>query len=169
MKKVAIGFALLALTAGSLTASAQRNDRDDRMAKMVERQAENLAKSLKLDDSQKSTFIELYKEYQDTLRAVRRDRGNEQQGDRKEKKELTDEEAEQLILSSFEQEAKATALKQAYYKKFREHFTANQLVSVFMPMRQQGGNRQGNNNQGGNPGGPMQGGPGAPGGFGGDW
>lgn len=169
MKKVFMGLALLAITAGSLTASAQRNDRsEERMAKMVERQAENLAKSMKLDKDQKATFVELYKEYQDTLRAVRRGAVAEPQQEKGKKEELTEEEAEQRIITSFEQEAQATALKQAYYKKFREHFTAAQLVSVFIPQMQQ---RQDNRQAGGgdNNGGPMQGGPGAPGGFGGDW
>ena len=117
-----------------------------------------------LDGEQKTTFVSLYKEYQDTLRAVRRD-AFQPKRDKDEK--LSEEEAEQRILSSFEREAKVNALKQEYYKKFRAHFKASQLVRVFVhefpaPQRRMPSGGPGF-------GGPMQGGPGARGGFGGGW
>lgn len=164
MKKVIFSMALLLLAASGQAAMAQRNDRGARAAQRVERQAESLAKSMDLDDEQKATFVSLYKEYQDTLRAVRRD-AFQPKRDKDEK--LSEEEAEQRILASFEREAKVNALKQEYYKKFRAHFKASQLVRVFVhefpaPQRRMPSGGPGF-------GGPMQGGPGARGGFGGGW
>lgn len=164
MKKVIFSMALLLLAASGQAAMAQRNDRGARAAQRVERQAESLAKSMDLDDEQKATFVSLYKEYQDTLRAVRRDAlPNNDKDDKK----LSEEEAEQRILSSFEREAKVNALKQEYYKKFRAHFKASQLLRVFMRESPAPQRRMSNGGQGF--GGPMQGGPGARGGFGGGW
>lgn len=164
MKKVIFSMALLLLAASGQAAMAQRNDRGARAEQRVERQAESLAKSMDLDDEQKATFVSLYKEYQDTLRAVRRD-AFQPKRDKDEK--LSEEEAEQRILASFEREAKVNALKQEYYKKFRAHFKASQLVRVFVhefpaPQRRMPSGGPGF-------GGPMQGGPGARGGFGGGW
>ena len=164
MKKVISSMALMLLVASGQVAMAQRADRDSRAAQRVERQAESLAKSMDLDGEQKTTFVSLYKEYQDTLRAVRRD-AFQPKRDKDEK--LSEEEAEQRILSSFEREAKVNDLKQEYYKKFRAHFKASQLVRVFVhefpaPQRRMPSGRPGF-------GGPMQGGPGARGGFGGGW
>lgn len=164
MKKVIFSMALLLLAASGQAAMAQRNDRGARAEQRVERQAESLAKSMDLDGEQKTTFVSLYKEYQDTLRAVRRD-AFQPKRDKDEK--LSEEEAEQRILASFEREAKVNALKQEYYKKFRAHFKASQLVRVFVhefpaPQRRMPSGGPGF-------GGPMQGGPGARGGFGGRW
>lgn len=164
MKKVIFSMALMLLVASGQAAMAQRNDRGARAEQRVERQAESLAKSMDLDGEQKTTFVSLYKEYQDTLRAVRRD-AFQPKRDKDEK--LSEEEAEQRILASFEREAKVNALKQEYYKKFRAHFKASQLVRVFVhefpaPQRRMPSGGPGF-------GGPMQGGPGARGGFGGGW
>lgn len=164
MKKVIFSMALLLLAASGQAAMAQRNDRGAWAEQRVERQAESLAKSMDLDGEQKATFVSLYKEYQDTLRAVRRD-AFQPKRDKDEK--LSEEEAEQRILASFEREAKVNALKQEYYKKFRAHFKASQLVRVFVhefpaPQRRMPSGGPGF-------GGPMQGGPGARGGFGGGW
>lgn len=164
MKKVIFSMALMLLAASGQAAMAQRNDRGARAEQRVERQAESLAKSMDLDGEQKTTFVSLYKEYQDTLRAVRRD-AFQPKRDKDEK--LSEEEAEQRILASFEREAKVNALKQEYYKKFRAHFKASQLVRVFVhefpaPQRRMPSGGPGF-------GGPMQGGPGARGGFGGGW
>lgn len=164
MKKVIFSMALLLLAVSGQAAMAQRNDRGARAEQRVERQAESLAKSMDLDGEQKTTFVSLYKEYQDTLRAVRRD-AFQPKRDKDEK--LSEEEAEQRILASFEREAKVNALKQEYYKKFRAHFKASQLVRVFVhefpaPQRRMPSGGPGF-------GGPMQGGPGARGGFGGGW
>lgn len=164
MKKVISSMALMLLVASGQVAMAQRNDRGARAEQRVERQAESLAKSMDLDGEQKTTFVSLYKEYQDTLRAVRRD-AFQPKRDKDEK--LSEEEAEQRILASFEREAKVNALKQEYYKKFRAHFKASQLVRVFVhefpaPQRRMPSGGPGF-------GGPMQGGPGARGGFGGGW
>ena len=120
--------------------------------------------AMALDDEQKATFVSLYKEYQDTLRAVRR---YALPNNDKDDKKLSEEEAEQRILSSFEREAKVNALKQEYYKKFRAHFKASQLLRVFMRESPAPQRRMSNGGQGF--GGPMQGGPGARGGFGGGW
>ena len=116
MKKVISSMALMLLVASGQVAMAQRADRDSRAAQRVERQAESLAKSMDLDGEQKTTFVSLYKEYQDTLRAVRRD-AFQPKRDKDEK--LSEEEAEQRILASFEREAKVNALKQEFPRPFQ--------------------------------------------------
>ena len=164
MKKMLFSVFLLALLAGGQDAVAQRNNRKARTGERMERQAEALAKSMDLDGELKTTFVGLYKEYQDTLQAVRRDA----MPSRKDKDEkLSEDEAEQRIQNAFERDRKVLELKQAYYQKFREHFTASQLVRVFAGGPQPFSGFQ----TGGRPsfGGPMPGGPGARGGFGGDW
>ena len=106
MKKVIFSMALLLLAASGQAAMAQRNDRGARAEQRVERQAESLAKSMDLDGEQKTTFVSLYKEYQDTLRAVRRD-AFQPKRDKDEK--LSEEEAEQLKQDYLRQKRAAAA------------------------------------------------------------
>ena len=121
---------------------------------MSTRQATRQAKELKLDDKTQAWFIPLYAEYQDTLRAVRtqgmprpqaegREKANKQN---KEPKKLTDAEALQRIEQLFDNEEKTLTLKRAYYKRFKEKLTPQQLLSIFhqqaRPSMPQGFNRQ---------------------------
>lgn len=158
---------LLALTLGT-AANAQENE-ERRPAQMPDRKemsakhAERVAQQLKLDDKTKEWFLPIYVEYQDTLQALNRP---QQPAEKKKKKEtLTDEEALAKVESTFATEESRTALRRAYYARFKEKLTPQQLVTIFcdqnrMPFRPMG-NR--GNNRGQRP--DFNG---APGGFGGE-
>ena len=142
---------ILAL-AVALPAGAQRNNRSDneadrsaRATERIERQAKSLVKELDLNDADAEVFTKLYVEYQD----------------RQKRDEITDEEADRRITSAIAFSRQEADLKEAYYAKFREHFSPSQLLSVFerRPMVMP---RQGNNNR------PPFGGP-QGGGFGPGW
>ena len=122
-------------------------------------QAKSLVKKLDLSDADAEVFTKLYVEYQDTLRGLR---ASQPRPDRRQKRdEITDEEADRRITSAIAFSRQEADLKEAYYAKFREHFSPSQLLSVFerRPMVMP---RQGNNNR------PPFGGP-QGGGFGPGW
>ncbi len=118
--------------------------------------AKQLAKQMDLDDSTADWFIPLYVEYSDTLRAVRTSPLRSREVD-----EVSDAEALEAVEAMFAASEREVALKRAYYARFKEKLTGQQVLRVFMPAspkRQSDGNRR--------PGG--FGGPGGfPGGFGG--
>ena len=162
MKKF-LTLALVALMATTAMAQNEQDERGERRGRkeMSERFVKALAKQLKLDDATTNWFTPLFQEYQDTLQAVRR--GN--RADEKRVKKMSDAEVKDLIQTSFDKEEKVVALKRAYYAKFAEKLTAQQLYQVFNPQmnRQNLGNnnrQQGGGFRGGFPGG-------GPGGFGG--
>lgn len=159
-------YLLILALAVALPAGAQRNNRGDneadrsaRATERIERQAKSLVKELDLIDADAEVFTKLYVEYQDTLRGLR---ASQPRPDRRQKRdEITDEEADRRITSAIAFSRQEADLKEAYYAKFREHFSPSQLLSVFerRPMVMP---RQGNNNR------PPFGGP-QGGGFGPGW
>lgn len=150
-------FALLALLcSATLSMSAQgrhrgegqpAGDRDGQRQEMVMRQASALVDRMSLDETTANWFVPLYKEYNDALMAVRKEAMPS-----KDKKidELSDEDAEQMILDAFASEEKQLAVKRAYYERFKERLTMQQLVKVFAMQPGQRGQRGG---QGGGQGG----------------
>ncbi len=165
MKKTFSVVALFLVATMFSVSYAQRNNRDDRSGERVERQAKALAKELKLNDDDATVFTRLYVEYQDTLRSLRTLQPRSEKEDKS--KQITDGEADQQILASIESSRREAELKQAYYAKFREHFTPSQLVRVFVRMPMAPSQlRDRNGNRPSMPGGPGFGGPGF---GGGDW
>lgn len=158
MKKQCLCLMLAAFLGGSLCVQAQKDDdgASGRRQARVEKMAKQLAKQMDLDDSTADWFIPLYVEYSDTLRAVRTSPLRSREVD-----EVSDAEALEAVEAMFAASECEAALKRAYYARFKEKLTGQQVLRVFMPAspkRQSDGNRR--------PGG--FGGPGGfPGGFGG--
>lgn len=156
MKRTLLSL-FVALTLGtSLSAATRDKNPSDKnpgdRKELSTRQATRQAKELKLDDKTQAWFIPLYAEYQDTLRAVRsqgmqRSKADGEKADKKkEPQKLTDAEALQRIEQLFDNEEKTLTLKRAYYKRFKEKLTPQQLLSIFnqqaRPAMPQGFNRQ---------------------------
>ncbi len=171
------------------TASAQRFSQEEmeaRRAQMVEQQAERMAKDLDLKGDAKTSFVALYKEYQNELMSTQqRQRGQQRQDGQSDRKKLTDEEAQKQIDEYFArqesqivQQQKRLEVEKKYYEEFKKTLTVQQLAKVFRQrqmMQRQGGQRPGGfggpqGGFGGNGGGMRQGGFGGNGGgMGGDF
>ena len=183
MKKQVLFLVAIAFVS-AMTLSAQRRFDFEKMHKeRVEKRAKDQAKELKLDKETSLWFTNLYIEYQEQLRAVRKEamkdmpkpskpEKNDDDDDdspenvkEKEMKKFTDEQAEKFILGGFDVAEKEVAVKRDYYNRFREKLTPKQLLRIFSQRR--GGLRGGNGRQGRRPMGGQGGFPpmGGPGGF----
>lgn len=178
MKKLSISLLALLLSAQlGVNAQGRHNrgngeDGGQQRQEMVQRQAEALVQRMELDATTAAWFMPLYVEYGEALGAVRR----ESMPNRDKKiDELSDEAAEQMVLDAFAAEEKIVEVKRAYYARFKEGLTPQQLIKVFTQQFGQrgqrgaaGGQRGGFDGQRGGFGGPGFGGPGFGGpGFGG--
>lgn len=127
MKKMMILFLLL-VSAGAGVHAQKPNKMGTVAGKdMAARRAARLAGEMKLDKATAKWFASLYAEYQDSLRAVRRSYA----GARVPADSLTDARAEQLIEARFRLGETETAVKRAFYVRFREKLSPVQLVRVF--------------------------------------
>lgn len=142
-------LALLIGTAASATAQVASSARQGKGRPGMERMAEQMAKNLKLDEATTAWFVPIYKEYQDTLRAVRRT------ATRPGKNKMTDADVTAFIEKSFSATESEVALKRQYYARFKEKLTPVQLMSIFN--RPAGGQQQPRQGQGPRPGGQRQG------------
>jgi len=182
MKKSLFTLMLAVVAFASVQTVSAQDDRDARRQEMQKRMMERVEKDMKLDDSKKAKFEEIYGRYQNELMAVRSNRQGDQARERNQKKpqELTDAEATARLQEQFERQAEQIQQQQArleiqkkYCAEFSSVLTPQQLVILYQPAQQgRGGNRQGGGRGGfggggrGGFGGP---GPGAGGGFGGDF
>lgn len=160
LKTLITVFALALVT---LSVSAQdENQQQTRRQKMdttemFNKQAERLAKQLKLDDEKKSTFTVLYLDYLNARHNATHPKDEADQDEKVDMKKLTDEQATKLIEKQFAQQEAQLAVDKEYYPKFLEILTPAQTAQVYLR-----GNRGG---MGGMQGGNRQGGMGGPGGF----
>ena len=129
MKKMMILFLLLVLTGTGVYAQKQNSNKMGAVVgkDMSARRAARLAEEMKLDKATAKWFTSVYAEYQDSLKSVRRS-GAEA---RVSADSLTDARAEQLIEERFRQSEAETAVKRAFYARFREKLSPVQLVKVF--------------------------------------
>lgn len=181
MKRTMIAL-LVALTLGSGVTMSARDKKSSGAAptdkkEMTTRMATRKATELKLDDKTQTWFVPLYAEYQDTLMSVKRAamprmqaNGEKTDKQNKEPKKITDEEALKRIETLFDNEEKELKIKRAYYARFKEKLTPQQLLSLFTqsarPAMPQGFRRQGGGQMPGMQGRPMNmGGNGFGGGF----
>lgn len=172
MRKI-IMICAVALMAIVGTAQAQNNNRQrmskEDMTKMAQKRAENLAKSLKLNDSQKEAYLKLVTEYLTREMEIRQSGEPQAKEKRDNKKTLTDAEAEEMIQKNFERERERLTLQVEYLQKLKSAgLTSSQLLTLFRDNRMNFiRNRNNNNNSSEGPGQGF-GGPGGPGGgFGG--
>ena len=109
-----------------------KKERTQNRTERLQQQATRLADELKLDDQTQAWFVPLYVEYQDTLQAVARAvRPVDANGKAKQKKELTDAESLVLLAKTFDKEERMLAIRRAYFEKFKDRLTPQQLVTVF--------------------------------------
>lgn len=168
-------FLMLAL-AFAVSAMAQngndgRRERRNNMSlvEMYNRQATRLANQLKLKDETEQKFIALYLDYQNARHNAANPRGGDQETAEQtvDFKNLTDEEATELIQKNFDRQEKQLAVDKEYLPRFLEMLTPVQAAQVYL--QRAGGNRgmgqRGNGGRGGN--GGNGGGRGGFGGFGG--
>jgi|GEM_PF-468861 len=202
--------AIMGMSASAQPQRMGKEEMQAKRAERIQNQAEKMANDFGLKDDKKTQFVNLYTEYQNALSEAKPDgnpkgakpgkgdKDKKDKGDKKEKadkpgkgenkaKELTDEEATQRIEELFarqegqiQQSQKRLEVNKAYYEKFKNVLTPQQIYKVLNRQQRQmqrGGqmNRQGNRPQGrgqqGGFGGRDNGGFGGPGdgGFGGDF
>lgn len=165
MKKTIL-ILFVAFSCAVLSAGAQRhhrvnddNGRSVQRREMVKRQASVLSQRMELDNVTAAWFEPLFIEYHDSLSAIRSTTFPERD---KKIDALSDLEAEQMILDKFKADEQTLAVRRAFYERFKERLTPQQLIRIFA---QQSGPGQRGGQQGGPRGG--FGGPEGPGGFGG--
>ena len=144
--------------------SAQKTPeaREEARQKRIQKEALQKAAEYELKDADILWFTNLYVEYHNQLRAVmldamknmpvseeRKNESLDNQADidmaKKERKKLSDQEAEQFILGNFERQEKEVAVKREYYALFRKKLTPQQLTSIFILRPQRANNdAQGN-------------------------
>lgn len=115
-------------------------DREERRAEMVQKQADRLAKEFNLTGDAKSKFLADYTAYREALISARNQKkavGEETLSEKK-RKELTDAEATQLLEEQFTREAEQVAqsqlrleVKRNYYNLWKQQLTPQQLLKVF--------------------------------------
>lgn len=143
---------------------------------MYNRNAERMAKQMKLDDEKTQLFTVLYLDYMNARQNAAYPKGEEQNEQQIDMKKLTEEQAKELIEKQFNRTEAQLKVDKEYYPKFLEFLTAVQTSQVFLRGMNMGGNRQGGNVNGprggggfggGFPGGGFPGGGDFGGGFGG--
>ena len=110
-------------------ANAQQTSKKQRMSReqMAAMQAKHIARQLALDDATSQKFIETYSAYQKEVWALR-PKGH---GQKKNRAEMTDTEAEKAIKDQFEHSQKMLSLRQEYFDKYSKFLTAKQIQRVY--------------------------------------
>lgn len=130
------------------------------------RQAERLAKQMKLDDDKAAAFKVLYLDYQTARQNAANPKGEAAGQERIDPSKLTDAQATELIQKQFATQEATLAVDKSYLPKFLELLTPAQAAQVYL---QRGGQRNGQGMQRGQGrpnfgGGGFGGGQGRPGG-----
>ena len=169
-----IAFLTLTTSVVAQNDNSSRRERQTRinMTEVYERQATRLIKDMKLEKDKQDGFTAMYLDYQAARFNAVNPNGGDQEGTElsTDLKELTDENADELVQKNFARQEKQLEVDKEYYKKFLEYLTPSQAARIFLQTN--GGSaamnaaRQMGNFGGGNFGGGM-GGRGGGGGFGG--
>lgn len=167
--KYFVAAMLMVLTAVPAMAQDNGEARKEKfdVAELYNKNANRMAKQMKLEDTEKDKFVALYIEYQ-TARNGSQEFGKKNDSEKSESREMTDEKAKKLIEKNFSDRERQLKVDKEYYPKFAEFLTAKQLMPVFMtgggmrPDRNRQGQRNGNGGPdmgpGGFPGGGFPGG-----------
>ncbi|MBR1521795.1 MAG: hypothetical protein IJ635_11240 [Bacteroidaceae bacterium] len=160
MKKFIL--AALAMVLVSVAAVAQNGNGGQRQridpTELYNRQAERLAKQMKLEDDKANVFKVLYLDYQTARQNALHPKGENAEEERPDFKKMTDAQATELIQKQLAGQEAQVAVDKEYLPKFLEILTPVQAAQIYL---QRGGMRGGQGMQGG------QGRPGGQGGFGG--
>lgn len=108
-------------------ALAQPKDRDERVESL---RIAYITERLNLSPTESQQFWPLYNELQDKKRALK----NKEYRPRLE--DLTDEEAEKLILAKFDRDQKELDLHKAYYIKIKEVISSKRLIKLLVAERE---------------------------------
>lgn len=132
MKKTILMLAALFMMFAAMNETyAQRPGMDPEMrAEFARMAAQKVAGELKLDKSEREWFEPLYMEYADSLRKAQKIDLPEKN---KEIKEMTDDDALAAVEKMFASQERALAVKRAYYARFKEKLTPQQLFRLFRP------------------------------------
>ena len=167
MKKIIVLIAAVVLTCGTAMAQRQRGGQmsQEEIAKMrtdnIKRQAESLAKDMKLDKDKQADFIADYTAYQEELQgSMNFDMSTMMRGNRQEQKKVKDmsddecyEEITKVITRQDEQAKQAQTrldVMKKWLGKFMEKgYTAQQLYQIFVEQRRGGANGAGGQRNGG--------------------
>lgn len=166
MKKFIL--AALAMVLVSVAAVAQNGNGGQRQridpTELYNRQAERLAKQMKLEDDKANVFKVLYLDYQTARQNALHPKGENAEEERPDFKKMTDAQATELIQKQLAGQEAQVAVDKEYLPKFLEILTPVQTAQIYL---QRGGMRNGQGMQGGQ--GGFGGGPrgGGNGGFGG--
>lgn len=179
MRKIRLFMTCLCLCGLMLPMAAQERtdaDRARRMEEMTDKRVEKLADEFGLKDETRTTFVSLYKNYQQDVRRHRLAEMQPQENAAKKESDMTDEEAAARIQAEFDRKAQSIVdaynrleTEKKYYEEFSKMLTPKQLMKIFAPMNNPRGTRGAQPRNGRN--GDRQGGRGfgdMPGGFGGD-
>ena len=132
MKKAILMIAALFLMiAQANDAHAQRPGLHPEMrAELAKMAAQNVAGELTLDKAEREWFEPLYMEYADSLRKAQK---IDLPAPNPALPELTDDAALEAVEKMFASQQRALAVKRAYYERFKEKLTPQQLFRLFRP------------------------------------
>lgn len=133
---------MAALLIGSQTISAQNKDNKDQKQRptpeqMMQRQANQMVKTLMLDDATAAKFTPVYEGYLKALRECRmmnrheRNRGNNAEAKQTAKPVPTDAEIEKQIKDQFAQSRKILDVREKYYNEFRKILSPKQIMKIY--------------------------------------
>ena len=142
MKTKFIYVMMAALLIGSQTISAQNKDNKDQKQRptpeqMMQRQANQMVKTLMLDDATAAKFTPVYEGYLKALRECRmmnrheRNRGNNAEAKQTAKPVPTDAEIEKQIKDQFAQSRKILDVREKYYNEFRKILSPKQIMKIY--------------------------------------
>lgn len=127
MEKLKSFLIIIAISLCSIQANAQNSERQKlSREQMIEKQAENIAQDLALDDKTNKKFIETYTKYKKELWAIspKRDKKNKKISE-------TEEEAAQHMRQRFELSQKRLNIRDKYYKEFSKFMTQKQIELMY--------------------------------------
>ena len=143
MKKL-LTLALVTLMTMSATAQnnfqgrMERQSRADR-TEAINKQATSMAKDLKLKKENKDMFIALFLEWQGARFNAINPEGGDQEAEEAtatvDYKEMTDDQAKELVAKNFERQEKQMAVDKEFYNKFMDILTPVQAAQVMLETR----------------------------------
>lgn len=138
-KRIFIATLLLGAATGmSITASAQDHcapQSEESRTQLATSQASEIASELNLNDELKQKFTDIYVKCQKEMWASFPDKKLGKAHDKS--KELTDQQAEEIIKARFAHKRKMDEIQERYYKQYRKILTPVQILKVYDLERKQ--------------------------------
>lgn len=148
-------IAMLLTTTTVMNAQESGSGRGQRQrmdpTEMYTRQADRLAKQMKLDEDKANTFKTLYLDYQTARQNAANPKGERADNERVDMENLTDAQASELIQKHFQTQEAQLAIDKKYFPVFLEILTPAQTAQIYIQRGMGRGNMGGR--QGGGRGG----------------